>query len=337
MSVRPESTHGGALRAAARRYGNPESQWLDLSTGINPHGWPVPALGPEIWRRLPEPDDGLDEAGRTWAGAPSGAGCLPVPGTQAAIQHLPLLRGAATTGVPVPGYDEHARWWRAVGHRVVGVHSEGLEDQLEHLDVLVWIHPNNPTGEQLPRQVLRDWHQRLARRGGWLVVDEAFLDDPAESMAAFTGEDGLIVLQSLGKLFGLAGARTGLVLGPQGLCEQLEQSLGPWAVSSPTRAVMMEAVKDEDWQHNNRQRLRHASARLKALLADQGLPVVGQTLLFAWCPTPEAGRIAEALARQGILVRFFDEPPALRFGLPGDEDQWQRLEHTLDAALHETR
>lgn len=335
MSAHPESTHGGALRAAARRYGIAESEWLDLSTGINPHGWPVPPLDPELWRRLPEPDDGLDELGRRWAGAPSEAGCLPVPGTQAAIQQLPRLREAATVGVPEPGYNEHARWWRAAGHEVIPVDSGKLGEHLETLDVLVWIHPNNPTGEQLSRSVLRNWHERLAERGGWLVVDEAFLDDPAESMAAFAGEDGLIVLQSLGKIFGLAGARPGLVLGPPGLCEQLEQHLGPWAVSSPTRAVMMEALKDEGWQQDNRQRLRKNSWRLKTLLEEQGLTVAGHTALFAWCPTTNASEIAEALARRGILVRVFDDPPALRFGLPGNEAQWRRLEDALDAALHE--
>jgi len=51
--------HGGRLRAAAARYGIPLAQWLDLSTGINPNGWPIPVLPSELWQRLPEDDDGL--------------------------------------------------------------------------------------------------------------------------------------------------------------------------------------------------------------------------------------------------------------------------------------
>ncbi|MGB0128805.1 MAG: threonine-phosphate decarboxylase, partial [Rhodocyclaceae bacterium] len=31
--------HGGGLAAAARHYGRPVADWLDLSTGINPHGY----------------------------------------------------------------------------------------------------------------------------------------------------------------------------------------------------------------------------------------------------------------------------------------------------------
>ena len=40
-SVSPVPLHGGRLNAAAARYGIPREQWLDLSTGINPNGWPL--------------------------------------------------------------------------------------------------------------------------------------------------------------------------------------------------------------------------------------------------------------------------------------------------------
>ena len=39
--------HGGRLRAAAERYRIPLADWVDLSTGINPRAYPVPALPPE--------------------------------------------------------------------------------------------------------------------------------------------------------------------------------------------------------------------------------------------------------------------------------------------------
>ncbi|MCB2101271.1 MAG: threonine-phosphate decarboxylase, partial [Rhodobacterales bacterium] len=46
--------HGGRLEAAARRHGIPVDQWLDLSTGINPRPYPLPALDPRSWARLPD-------------------------------------------------------------------------------------------------------------------------------------------------------------------------------------------------------------------------------------------------------------------------------------------
>jgi cobalamin biosynthetic protein CobC len=46
--------HGGNLRDAAQRFGRDD--WLDLSTGINPHWYPAPAYAGNAWHRLPEPD-----------------------------------------------------------------------------------------------------------------------------------------------------------------------------------------------------------------------------------------------------------------------------------------
>jgi two-component system nitrate/nitrite sensor histidine kinase NarX len=58
------------------------------------------------------------------------------------------------------------------------------------------------------------------------VVDEAFIDaTPAASLAGHGTQAGLIVLRSLGKFFGLAGARVGFVLAANDLLQALSDSL----------------------------------------------------------------------------------------------------------------
>ena len=103
--------HGGNLRDAARRFGR--SDWIDLSTGINPHGYPIPTLAPDAWHRLPEPDARLTDAACTYYRAPQ---LLPVAGTQAAIQALPRLRPPSRVAVSAPSYAEHAHHWGLHGH-----------------------------------------------------------------------------------------------------------------------------------------------------------------------------------------------------------------------------
>ena len=89
--------HGGRLHAAAQRYGIAVADWLDLSTGIAPYGWPLPPIPADAWQRLPEQDDGLEALARDYYGA---AALLPVAGSQAAIQALPrLLRPGLRVGV----------------------------------------------------------------------------------------------------------------------------------------------------------------------------------------------------------------------------------------------
>ena len=318
--------HGGKLLAAAARYSIEAADWLDLSTGINPAGWPVPAVPPEVWQRLPEQEDGLVDAAAAYYGS---AAVLPVAGSQAAIQALPRLRAACRVGVPHPAYAEHAHAWRAAGHAVV---AWDANHNIDALDVLVLVHPNNPGGQTYTRAELLDRHARLAARGGWLVVDEAFIDaTPLESLADVCPRPGLILLRSLGKFFGLAGARVGFVLAEPTLLAALNKLLGPWAVSAPSRWVARAALADTAWQLATRATLPAAGARLAALLRDHGLAPSGGTALFQWVRTPDAADWHDRLARQGILTRLYAEPPSLRFGLPRHETDWTRLAAALES------
>jgi len=317
--------HGGRLRRAAADYGIPLADWLDLSTGLNPEGWPVPPIPSAAWARLPEDDDGLIEAARDYYGARH---ALAVAGSQAAIQALPRLRPPGRVGVVAPGYTEHAHAWAAAGHTVIPIGRDAPPP--DDLDVLVLIHPNNPSGQRYELETLLAWHERLAARGGWLVVDEAFMDcTPEFSLAAYSHRPGLIVLRSLGKFFGLAGARVGFVLAEAALLERLRDLLGPWTLNGPARHVATLALCDRTWQDAARPRLIAAGRRLADLLARHGLPPSGGSALFQWVETPRAGEIHAALARQGILTRLFEHPASLRFGLPGTEAGWRRLEDAL--------
>lgn len=319
--------HGGRLRAAAQRYGIPLEDWLDLSTGIAPYGWDLPQVPAQAWARLPETNDGLEAAARDYYGA---ASLLPVAGSQAAIQALPRLRAHSNVGILAPTYAEHAAAWRREGHRITKLSEGSVHRALPQLDVLLVVNPNNPTGRLIEPARLLDWHDELAERGGWLLVDEAFIDcTPQHSLAAYSDMTGLIVLRSFGKFFGLAGLRLGFVLAAQALLDELEALLGPWAVSGPARSVARHLFADSDGQRRQRERLLADGARLAALLRACGLPPTGGSALFQFCFTRRAVPCMELLARRGILIRLFAELDSLRFGLPADEAGWLRLEQGL--------
>lgn len=328
--------HGGRLRAAAQRYGIPLGDWLDLSTAIAPEPWPLPPMTVEAWARLPEDDDGLIEAACSGYGATH---ALPVAGSQAAIQALPQLLPPCRVGVLDPSYAEHAQAWQRAGHQLVRLAAADIDRQLDSLDVLVLANPNNPTGELFAAEQLLDWHARLYARGGCLLVDEAFMDcTPEFSVAAHADKPGLIVLRSFGKFFGLAGVRLGFVLAEAALLELLAERLGPWAVSGPARVLGVQALAESSAAARRLRalRLQAAGQRLAALLGDYGLAADGGTALFHWLRTPRAAELHDFLACRGILVRLFDQPASLRFGLPADEAGWQRLTRALADYQKET-
>lgn len=321
--------HGGRLLRAARVYGIAPNAWLDLSTGISPFAWPAPPLPASVWQRLPEDDDGLAETACEYYGATQ---LLPVAGSQAAIQMLPTLRQTSRVGVISPGYNEHAHAWRRAGHVVETLPASALLADASRHDVIVLIHPNNPGGDRFERAALLACHAALAERGGWLIVDEAFMDGtPEHSLCSEAHRQGLIVLRSCGKFFGLAGARAGFVAAHPGLHEALRDRLGPWTLSGPTRYVLKRALADRAWQATARTWLHVMSDRLATVLTRHGMaPTAGCAFFQGW-QHASAETVHVALAKQGILTRLFETPASLRFGLPPDEAALRRLDDALGA------
>ncbi|UMR32577.1 threonine-phosphate decarboxylase CobD [Massilia sp. MB5] len=325
--------HGGNLRDAALRFGR--SDWLDLSTGINPAWYPVPPLADQAWHRLPENDPALAAAACAFYGAPS---MLPVAGTQAAIQSLPRLRAPSRVIVAAPSYAEHAHHWAQHGHAMRQVPYAELDGAVAQADVLVICNPNNPTGATVPASDLLRWHAQLAARGGWLVVDEAFGDtDGGNSIAAHTHLPGLIALRSIGKFFGLAGLRLGFVAAHGEILKPLADMLGPWSISGPAQQIAIAALRDHAWQELTRRQLRDSGQHLRGLLAAQGIASQG-TDLFQWWPEAQPEQFHEFMAQHGIWVRLFTQAArGIRLGLPPDEMGWQRLQTALENWSKEKR
>src|SRR5262249_5763926 len=129
-----------------------------------------------------------------------------------------------------------------------------------------------------------------------------------------------------------AGLRLGFALAAPRLAQQLRGLLGPWAISGPALHIGATALADEDWKAATRRRLADAAQRLDALLARAGVAPVGGTSLYRLTRSHGAARLFEHLGSRGILVRrFADDATQLRWGLPGEEPQWQRLTAALDA------
>ena len=319
--------HGGQIHAAALRYGIPVTEWLDLSTGINPVPFAPPPIPESVWQRLPQEQDGLLQASARYYGTTN---LLPVAGSQAAIQLLPRLRKHCRVGVLYPAYAEHAHAWRSAGHEVIDLTPEEIDSTIDRLDVLVLIQPNNPTATIFPHVKLQNWHSRLNARHGWLIVDEAFIEATTHaSMVQIEIPPGLIVLRSLGKFFGLAGARVGFILAHQALLSRMQTLSGPWNISGPSRFVAQAALLDREWQAATSARLQQEGARLAQLLQNANLPPGGGCGLFQWVLTDQADAIHQQLAQRGILTRLFPQPRSLRFGLPGISAEWLRLQTAL--------
>jgi cobalamin biosynthetic protein CobC len=316
--------HGGALEVARSVAPEAPTPWIDLSTGINPHAYPLPDLPHEVWSRLPEAR-GLARleaaaAERYRASAEVVAG----PGSQALIQALARLGRARRVGVLDPTYGGYAEAFAAAGSKVQ--RSASLE-ALGDLDVAVVVNPNNPDGRITSRAALLDLSVRLSRHGGTLIVDEAFADfDGGESLCPVLPTSGAAVLRSFGKTFGLAGLRLGFAIASADVARSLRAALGPWPVGGPAIAIGVRALADSEWLEATGARLASDVKRLDALLDEAGWRLLGGTRLFRLASREDGRAGFERLLAAGILARLFvDAPDRLRFGIPCDDNAWRRL------------
>lgn len=325
--------HGGDLGAMAALFPDAPRPWVDLSTGINPWPYPIPDLDPALWTRLPSAADevALKQAAMAAYGVGDPDAILAAPGSQVLISSVPFLRPAgADVAIIGPTYGEHAPAWACAGHRVRLIAD--LPDPAAPLpDVLLLVNPNNPDGRIHDPARLLPLRDAMARRGGWMLVDEAFCDlRPDLSLASHAGCEGLLVLRSFGKFYGLAGLRLGFLLAPAGIVKTLSGRLGPWAVSGPALRVGAAALADHGWQEATRRRLARAMARSLSLYRKAGLELRGGTDLYALIRCGNHRDLHRELGLAGLLARAFaDRPGLLRLGLPPDSVTFDRLERVL--------
>ncbi len=308
--------HGGSLEAARQHFG--DGDWIDLSTGINPQPWPVAADMAVDWQRLPDTQAlaQLEAVAAAFFGVDPRFVCA-VPGTEIGLRLIGTLIDGRAQHV-APGYRTH-------GAMVAGSDPVDWHEAQDATGALILANPNNPDGRAVPADAMRDL---LARRDGWLLVDEAFADaDPARSIAASVADGTkLIVFRSFGKFFGLAGVRLGFVIGPQAIAAMLRERIGAWPLSAAAIAIGTAAYADAGWIAAARRRLPEAAATLDALLVRQGFQPLGACPLFRLIETGDAHALFDRLARRAILTRpFADQPRWLRIGLPANADALARL------------
>lgn len=334
---RPE--HGGNIDAFCARYGYDRDRVLDLSTGISPWCWPISSVPENVWQHLPSSDTQLLDAASGYYRCET-ENVLPVAGSQAAIETLPLLAAVnSCIAVPETGYAEHGYCWARAGHKVV--RYQGL-DQLKvlvnsgALHYALVINPNNPGTEQYSPEQLLPVARQLAAASGMMIVDEAFVDAiPELSLARYAASESLLVLRSIGKFFGLAGLRLGFVIGPTDWIDRLNVHSGLWSVSGPALWLGARMLSDSLWIERQTKRLRLES---EAMLnwAKLNFPELrwraSTSFVTGFGSENSVLELQSALAQSAILVRTFvnsDGQGLLRLGL-ADKAAKQRLAQPIN-------
>ena len=155
--------------------------------------------------------------------------------------------------------------------------------------------PHNPTGALVDLPAARP-----------LVVDEAYFEYAGETAVPLL-DDGVIVVRTFSKAFGLASARVGYALAAAGAAAELNARQEPAPVSTLSAALALAGLEagspDVSGTIAERERL---AAGLRSL----GLQPLPSWTNFVLVPDARAADLADGLLRAGLPVR--SSPGAIR-------------------------
>ncbi len=308
---------------------------LDLSGSVAPFSFPLPDMPASVWGNPETLRSRFHLAANRFYECEA---VLAVTGIESGISALARLfqtwYGVMRVVLAEPSFDQWDKRFRRANHVVLDWPVESIiEGDIPECDVVVLGRPVNPTCQLIDIAQVKLLARRLRDQGGWLILDEAYIDwTGEESYASFIEAEPAIVLRSVAPFSGLAGANLAFVCGPKSVCTALLNEVGTQAVSSPQWWLALQYFEGEAWREQQMSRLAACTLRLEQLwrpcLGEQVQVHRGGYFISFTHDNNEAWSVA--LEQAGVLVRTYNADGCiLRCAVPREEADWERLSNAI--------
>jgi histidinol-phosphate aminotransferase len=179
---------------------------------------------------------------------------------------------------------------------------------------LVWTcSPNNPTGDVMPLEEIRELATGLE---AIVVVDQVYLEfaeaagtPDVDALALLDQLDNVLVLRSLSKAYGLAGARLGYLVVPAALAERFDGLRLASSVGVASEILGIGALADRAASRERLAEIMLERQRLADAAAALGCEVLPGSANFVTFRPPDASELAGRLLDRGLVVRLYDAGP----------------------------
>ncbi len=223
----------------------------------------------------------------------------------------------------------------------LGFDADALATAAAETDAVLTIltTPNNPTGLAM---TLDELEQVVTASSGFVVIDEAYVEFNPEGTAIDLLEQhpNVLILRTLSKGFGLAGARLGYLLAHPAVVTELMKARLPFMVDRFAEQTALAVLRRPDLIEDRVSRIEASITTLtEALQAMEGVEVVPSQANFVVFTTPlPADTLQDRLADRGVLVRNMGGYPELEGYLrvsAGTEEENNAFLDALDVSLEE--
>lgn len=192
-----------------------------------------------------------------------------------------------------------------------------VEDYVSCGKNIILANPNAPTGLVLPPEQI----ERIVRTNpnNLVVIDEAYVDFGNQTCIPLVNKcHNLVVVHTLSKSRGLAGARVGYAISSKEIVADLnamKASFNPDSISTLSQCAGAAAVKDDAYMREVAARIIKTRDYTRTALLNLGFQVTEShtNFLFASPPYLSAAEYTEKLRENGILVRYYAAPRIDRY------------------------
>ena len=191
-----------------------------------------------------------------------------------------------------------------------------MSQHLDGVKVVYVCSPNNPTGQLINPQDLRDLLE-LTRDKALVVADEAYIEFcPQATLTSWLAEyPHLVILRTLSKAFALAGLRCGFTLANKEVIDLLLKVIAPYPLSTPVADIAAQALSEEGVK-GMRQRVAEIIGHRQELInALEQVPCVEQIFTsetnYILVKITNASDVFKSLWDQGIILRDQGKQPSL--------------------------
>ena len=277
-------------------------------------------------------DEGIDLLLRTFCRAGQDA-ILITPPTYGMYLVAAGIQGARLVTAPLLREKNFALDAAAVLSAVLAAPKPPGEGGTPAVKLVFLCSPNNPTGGLLDRTAVLSLVRALTGRAV-VVVDEAYVDfSGAPSLVTeIAANPNLVVLRTLSKAYGLAGARVGTTIADPAVIAVLQKVIAPYPVPTPVLLAALAALSPaglvaarESVSSLGAERTRLATALAKLPWVKQVWPSDANFLLVE---VTEAARTMAAGRAAGVIWRdrSKDVPNCIRITLGTAEENNATLE-----------
>ncbi|MCQ8228278.1 histidinol-phosphate transaminase [Pantoea trifolii] len=191
-----------------------------------------------------------------------------------------------------------------------------IADQLDGVKVVYMCSPNNPTGNLINPDDIRELLETTAGKA-LVVADEAYIEFcPEATLAGWLQEyPHLVILRTLSKAFALAGLRCGFTLANKPVIDLLMKVIAPYPLATPVADVAGQALSEQGIALM-RQHVAELNANRAWLfeqlpqisVVQQVFPSETNYILARFTDSP---KVFKTLWDQGIILRDQNKNPGL--------------------------